>query len=314
MFDLAISGLLLGCLISMSAVGLTLLARIHGFFNVAHGILFTLGAYLSLRFLNLLPDWGTFPTFSFGPALILAMFLSMLATGAVALISYVLYYKPLLNRGLTPPFLTLSSLGLMFILRSVVYLSWGSRVRYYSWNVPTRIPLPFGLGLLSDDLFIIAFAIVLLIGVQIFLRRTGLGKRLRATTEAKTLASVSGIKFRNMVSLTWILAGVLSAAAGTLYGITVHVKPLMGWDFLLALFAAIVIGGVGSLRGAIAGAIIVGFVQEVGAGFLQNLFFSMGIRVQMYSYKLAIVFTVVILVLLTRPEGLRTVFWGRSDR
>ncbi|MFW6422349.1 MAG: branched-chain amino acid ABC transporter permease, partial [Candidatus Bipolaricaulota bacterium] len=248
------------------------------------------------------------------PALILAMFLSMLATGAVALISYVLYYKPLLNRGLTPPFLTLSSLGLMFILRSVVYLSWGSRVRYYSWNVPTRIPLPFGLGLLSDDLFIIAFAIVLLIGVQIFLRRTGLGKRLRATTEAKTLASVSGIKFRNMVSLTWILAGVLSAAAGTLYGITVHVKPLMGWDFLLALFAAIVIGGVGSLRGAIAGAIIVGFVQEVGAGFLQNLFFSMGIRVQMYSYKLAIVFTVVILVLLTRPEGLRTVFWGRSDR
>lgn len=209
-------------------------------------------------------------------------------------------------------FLTLSSLGLMFILRSVIYLGWGSKVRYYSWNVPYNITLPFGAKILSDEIFLILFATLVLIGVQIFLRRTAMGKALRAMADDEGLARSSGIDTDNMIMLTWAVAGALCAIGGTLYGVAVQLKPLMGWDFLLTFFVAVIVGGVGSIRGAVTGAFIIGFVQEVGTGLIQRLFTSIGIETQMYSYKLAIAFSVMILVLLIRPEGLRGLFWERG--
>ena len=309
MFDLIVSGLILGFLISTGAIGVTLVARILDFFNAAHGTLFALGAYLSLMFVRLLPDMGTFPTFSFGPSMIIALILSTVVTSAIAVISDRIYYKPLRNKGVASMFLTLSSLGLMFILRSSIYLGWGSKVRYYSWDVPYNLNLPFGGKILADELFIIVFATLVLASVQIFLRRTAMGKALRAMADNEDLARSSGVNTDKMVTLTWALAGGLCAIGGTLYGIAVQIKPLMGWDFLLTFFVAVIVGGVGSIRGAVTGAFIIGFVQEIGAGLLQNLMTSIGLDAQMYSYKLAIAFSVMILVLLVRPEGLRGLFW-----
>ncbi|MCK5552641.1 MAG: branched-chain amino acid ABC transporter permease, partial [Deltaproteobacteria bacterium] len=136
----------------------------------------------------------------------------------------------------------------------------------------------------------------LVVLLHLFLQRTKMGKAMRATADNMELARVSGIDTERVIIWTWGIGGALVAAGGILYGIDVQLHPYMGWNFLLPLFAATILGGIGNMYGALVGALVMGVAQQVSTAYL------------LPTYKPAVAFIVMILILLVRPQG---IFGGR---
>lgn len=304
MADLLVNGIILGSIITLGAIGVTLIADILNFFNFAHGDMFSFGAYLALSFLGLFPDWGTFPSLTFGPGMILAAILAMAVTAALALLFERILFNPLRQRGSSPLFLALSALGVAFILRSIIRLVWGPQVQYYSRALQEAIHFPLGITVKPDEFFIVGAALVLVLTVYLFLTKTKMGKAMRASSDNETLARITGIETSKVVTWTWIIAVSLTAAAGILYGIEVQLRPIMGWNILIPIFVAVIVGGVGDLWGAMVGGMIIGISQEMLTGVLQNVFDQVGLDVLMTAYKPAVAFVLMIIVLLIRPQGI----------
>ncbi len=303
MADLFVNGIILGSIITLGAIGVTLIADILNFFNFAHGDMLSFGAYLALFFVGAMPSWGNFPGLSFGPQMILGIVFSMVIMSGFALFFDKVLFKPLRERGSSELFLALSSLGVAFILRSIIRLVWGPQAQYYGGlQMANRYPL--GITIKPDEFFIVGTALFLVITVYLFLKRTKIGKAMRAASDNETLARVTGINTESVVNWTWIIAVSLTAAAGILYGIQVQIRPIMGWNILIPIFVAVVVAGVGDVWGAMVGAMIIGVAQEMLTGVLQNIFNAMDLDVLMTAYKPAIAFVLMVIVLLFRPQGI----------
>ncbi len=303
MADLFVNGLILGSIFTLGAIGVTLIADILNFFNFAHGDMLSFGAYLALFFVGILPSWGNFPWLSFGPSMIFGIVFAMVVTAAFALFFDKVLFKPLRERGASELFLALSSLGVAFILRSIIRLVWGPQAKYYGGLQMAR-QYPLGITVKPDEFFIVGITLFLVISVYLFLKRTKIGKAMRAASDNETLARVTGIDTERVVNWTWIIAVSLTAAAGVLYGIEVQLRPIMGWNILIPIFVAVVVAGVGDLWGAMVGAMIIGVAQEMLTGILQNLFNALDLDVLMTAYKPAIAFVLMVIVLLVRPQGI----------
>jgi neutral amino acid transport system permease protein len=130
------------------------------------------------------------------------------------------------------------------------------------------------------------------LGLHYLLRNTKIGKAMRAVADNLDLARVSGINVDQVVLWTWVIAGTLTALGGGMYGLITAVRPNMGWFLILPMFASVILGGIGNPYGAIAGAFVIGIVQELSTYFLPT------------EYKLAVALLVMIAVLLFRPQGL----------
>lgn len=299
-----LDGIVLGCIITLGAVGITLVADILNFFNFYHGALFTLGAYVTYMTVQLLPEWSTFPFLSFGMPMVIGMIVSMVVTSLVALVVDWSVFKTLRSRGATPLFLALTSLGVAFVLRSVVNLIWGPEVKYYSRSIQMSLQMPMGIRLRPDEIFIMALTLVLVMVAYLFLKYTRLGKAMRAMSDDSVLARASGISTDRVINWTWIIAASLAAMGGTLYGISVQLRPTMGWTFLIPLFVAVIVGGIGSFWGAFVGGMIIGIAEEVLTSVLQHLFFVLEWKISMSAYKPAIAFVLIVIVLLVKPEGI----------
>jgi len=290
-------GVVLGSVIALGAMGLTLLYGVLRFAHFAHGDLMTLGAYVVLLLnVEVLPALGI-PEFklgplSFGGRLLGSLVVSMGVTALVALLIDRLLYNPLRARRSSPVILAMASLGMAFILRSLIYIIWGPQFLFYSQALRPTWELPLEVRLKPDQVFILAMALLLVLLLYLFLQRTKLGKAMRATADNPQLAWVCGIDTARVTAWTWGLGAALAAAAGVLYGIDAQLRPDMGWSFLLPLFAAVILGGIGSPLGAMIGGIILGVVQQVSTVFL------------LPTYKPAVAFIVLILLLFARPRGL----------
>lgn len=297
MIELLVYGLVLGSIIALGAIGLTLLYGILRFAHFAHGDLMTLGAYVAL-FLNrdLLPTLGIPETklgpLSFGWRMLVSLVLAMGVTAVVALALDRLLYAQLRERRASPVILAMASLGVAFMLRSLIYIVWGPQFLFYSQELRPTWQLPWEVRLRPDQVFILAVVLLLVLLLYLFLQRTTLGKAMRATADNPQLAWVCGIDIGRVTRWTWLLGAALTAAAGILYGIDAQLRPDMGWSFLLPLFAAVILGGIGSPFGALLGGMILGIVQQVSTEYLAP------------TYKPAVAFLVLILLLLLRPRGL----------
>jgi branched-chain amino acid transport system permease protein len=297
MTELIVYGIVLGSIIALGAIGLTLLYGILRFAHFAHGDLMTLGAYVVLLLnTEMLPSLGI-PEFklgplSFGGRMLGALCLSMGVTAVVALCIDRLLYNPLRARKSSPVILAMASLGMAFIVRSLIYIVWGPQFLFYTQELRPAWELPLGVRLRPDQVFILAIVLLLVLLLYLFLQRTKLGKAMRATADNPQLALVCGIDTGRVTAWTWALGAALAAAAGVLYGIDAQLRPDMGWSFLLPLFAAVILGGIGSPLGALIGGLILGVVQQVSTAFL------------LPTYKPAVAFLVLILLLLVRPRGL----------
>jgi branched-chain amino acid transport system permease protein/neutral amino acid transport system permease protein len=297
MTELVVYGLVLGSIIALGAIGLTLLYGILRFAHFAHGDLMTLGAYVVLVLnLGLFP-WLGIPELRLGPLsfgwrMLGSLVISMGVTAAVALLIDHLLYQPLRQRNASPVILAMASLGMAFILRSLIYIIWGPQFLFYTRELRPAWQLPLQVRLRPDQLFILVLALVFVALLYLFLQRTKLGKAMRATADNPQLAWVCGIDTHRVTVWTWLLGAALAAVAGVLYGIDAQLRPDMGWSFLLPLFAAVILGGIGSPVGALVGGLILGVVQQVSTAFL------------IPTYKPAVAFLVLIILLFVRPRGL----------
>ena len=144
----------------------------------------------------------------------------------------------------------------------------------------------------------------LVTAVYFFLKKTRMGKAMRAMSDNRILAKASGIETTRVIKWTWVIAGILITVAGTLYGIQVQLRPVMGWHFLIPLFVAVIMGGIGSFWGAMIGGLIIGISEEMITGLLQNFVHILHLDADMSVYKPAVAFVLVVVILLLRPHGI----------
>ncbi|MCS6937212.1 MAG: branched-chain amino acid ABC transporter permease [Candidatus Bipolaricaulota bacterium] len=303
MLELTVYGIVYGSVIALGAIGLTLIYGILRFGNFAHGDLMAVGAYVALFFVAVaLPLLGIpetrFEPLSFGWRMVIAIPLAMAATALLAVVLDRAVYRPLRHRKSSPVMLSMAALGVAFLIRSLIYILWGpDPTRYVEGLLRIPIYLPFDIKVRPDQVVILVLTLLLVMMLYLFLQKTRLGKAMRATADNPDLARISGINTERIALLTWVIGGALAGAAGIFWAIDSQLTPEMGWGFLLPLFAAVILGGIGSPYGALAGGLIIGIVQQVSTAFINP------------AYKPAVAFALLILILLVRPQG---IFGGRS--
>lgn len=296
--ELVVNGLFLGIIIALGAIGLSLLYSILNFAHIAHGDFMTLGAYVALFLLGtLFPSIGLegtgFGPFTFGYPLFFALPLSILALATVAIGLDIGIYRRLRRRNVSKVVLAMTSLGVAIALRGLVQVIWGGETWQYPRLSKPFYMLPMEVRIPPDNLFIGALAVILVLALYLFLTRTKMGKAMRATSDNMELARVSGINTERVIWWTWAISAALAATAGVLLAVfQAQLLPIMGWRFLIPLFAAVILGGIGNPYGALVGALIIGVSSEVSTQWLNP------------AYKTAIAFTIMIVTLLVRPKGI----------
>jgi len=295
-FQVLADGLVIGSVISLGAIGLSLTMAIVRFSNFSHGELLAWGAYLALLVSSLMP-FGATPMgpFSFGWGLIVAMLAAAGLTAGMALLLDMILFRRLRKQGSIT--LVIASFGAALVLRNVLLFWQGGVPQYYSQNLQIAIallPRSFhgGLRFTADQLLVLALTLVLVGGVHLFLRYSVLGRSMRATAMNPALARVTGIDPERVLQATWMMGGALAAVAGVFAGITLQLRPTMGVDLLLPLFAAVILGGIGSVWGAVLGGLLVGLAE------------SASVTLAGAEYREAAAFAVLIVILMIQPNGL----------
>lgn len=277
--QLFVNGIAVGSIIALAAVGLTLTYGILRLSNFAHGDFMTLGAYL------------TFLANSTGLNIWLSMVLAAVATVVAMVLSEKIIWAPMRSRRATSTTLIIISIGLALFLRNGIILIWGGNNQSYNLPVESAIDI-LGIKVAFYQLVVVAVTILAILGLHYLLQNTKIGKAMRAVADDIDLARVSGINVDQVVLSTWVIAGALTAVGGGMYGLLTAVRPNMGWFLILPMFASIILGGIGNPYGAIAGALVIGVVQEVSTYWLRT------------EYKLAVALGIMVLVLLVRPQGI----------
>lgn len=295
MLGLTVSGVMLGGILALGSMGLTLIYGVLKFPNFAHGDLMTIGAFVALALVTVLPGQESIGPFSFGWGLLLSIILAVPVVAAVALIVDRILFQPLRRRGASLVLFAMASLAGMFFLRSVIYLIWGSDFHfYYPGRANPALYLPFGIRIQADLIFTFALALLMVLLVWLLLEKSRMGKAMRATANNPDLAQVRGINTERVIAWTWVIGGALAAAGGVMYGLASQLRPEMGYFLLLPMFAGTILGGIGSPIGALVGALIIGMTQQLSAAFLDP------------TYGPGVSFLLMILVLVIRPQGIFT--------
>jgi len=217
---------------------------------------------------------------------------AVIFTAILAWLINLLILRPFTDRGNSPIIMLVVTLGVSLILQNVILAIFSEQFQSYSMN--TGSPLSIGPFLFTPlQLGIIGLAIVTMLAVHILLRYTRLGKAMRAVSDSPELARISGINTRLIVNAVWLLAGGLGGLSGVVLAFNVaSFTPTVGFGFLFIVFAAVILGGIGSPYGAIAGALVVGIATEMSAAFISS------------EYKSAIALVILIIALLIRPQGI----------
>lgn len=276
--QIVIYGIVLGSIIALGAIGVSLIFGILRFAHFAHGDLMTLGAYFALAGVAGM----SMPMFA-------AFGMALAATALVAVgIDRALYSR---LQQVSPIILLISSVGVALMLRSLIQMIWGPDNEIYQSGI--SMPWTFaGLRIQPTQVMIVGGAAGLMLLLHLFLQHTRFGKAMRAMSDNPDLARLSGINTQRVVILTWIIAGVLAAAAGIFLGMDTRLHPIMGWKLLLPVFAAAIFGGIGKPYGAVAGALVIGLAQEMSTLILPA------------AYKPAVAFALMVIILVWRPTGI----------
>lgn len=324
--NLLISSLTLGATYALGAIGVTLVFSILRFAHFAHGELMILGAFFAFAITELFPGAG--PALGLPTAFVLLP-VAMALTGLAGMGIDRLFYQPLRRTNSKPIVFVMASLGVMLMLQGLIRLFYGTGT--HSLYVDDQKEI-FRLALdetvrrsrvtfTEPDILTLIAAVICVIALHLFLTRAKLGKGMRAMSEQPDLARISGVDTRRVVAATWIIGGALACAAGTLLTLDADLKPDRGFELILSIFAATIVGGVGSPYGAIAGGLLVAFAENLavytwhvplqglqkltdqwfGPGFYEAPSFFLLIPTE---YKTTVPFAILILVLVLRPTGL----------
>lgn len=313
------SGLIVGSIYALGAIGLTLIFGILRFAHFAHGDVMTLGAFITLILAGLLASMGLASPV---PLVLVVLLPAMALTAGAAIGLDKWFYKPLRDRGSRPIIIVIASVGVTLMLQGLIRLFAGTGTREMFFDQPKeifRIPLPGAtrqITVTEPQAVLILFTLAAVIGLHFFLTRSRLGKAMRAVSDNSDLARVTGIDIDHVARATWIIGGGLACAAGSLLAMDVVLKPDLAYNILLAIFAATIVGGIGQPYGAIAGGFLVGFSESFAIfnwSVLLRPFWPFGelpatMALVPTEYKLVVPFVILIIVLVYRPTG---IFKGR---
>jgi len=290
-----INGLTVGSVYALIALGYSMVYGILELINFAHGEIYMLGAYLGIIFLAFFTAIGL-TAYNLPLALILTFVLSIIFCSSYGFTIEKIAYKPLRNAPRLSPLI--SAIGVSIFLQNYVMLTQGATDKVF--------PALFGIAgfqfmsvrMTYLQLSIILSSIVLMIALRLFVRKTRMGKAMRAVAQDKTMASLVGINIDTIISLTFIIGSGLAAVAGLMvamyYGL---VNYSIGYIAGIKAFTAAVLGGIGSIRGAMFGGLLLGLVESLGGSYISS------------EYKDAYAFVILIIILLVKPGGL----FGKSD-
>jgi neutral amino acid transport system permease protein len=275
-----LNGLSLGAIYALGAVGLTLVYAILRLVNFAHGDFLTFGAYMAYL-VNV--TWGM--------PLILGIFFAMATTALLGIFLERVMWGPMRAKGAGVLQLILMSLGLALVIRYVIQYIWGTEIRSLDVNKTGTVNF-LGLQIGQTKLIVIVIGVVVLVAIGLMLRYALLGKRMRALADNLELAETAGIDTSRVILWTWIFAGGLAGLAGVMAAEVTDIRPELGFELLLPIFAAVVLGGIGDAFGALAAGLVLGVVIEWSTLLIDA------------RWKTFIGFVILILALLIRPQGI----------
>jgi neutral amino acid transport system permease protein len=275
-----LNGLSLGAIYALGAVGLTLVYGILKLVNFAHGDFLTFGAYMAYL-VNV--TWGM--------PLVVGVFWAMIATAVLGILFERLLWGPMRAKRAGFLQLILMSIGLAFLLRAIIQWFWSTEIRVLDVDTTSTVEL-LGLRIGQTQLIVVIVGVTVLVAVGLMLRLTLLGKRMRALSDDLELAETAGIDTRRVINYTWIFAGALAGLAGVLAGATENLRPELGFELLLPIFAAVILGGIGDAFGALAAGMVIGVMTEWSTLIIDA------------RWKTAIGFLVLVIVLIVRPQGI----------
>jgi len=288
-------GVALGTVYGLVALGYTMVYGILFMINFAHGEIFMIGAYVGWWVLAVLlqAQMG-----ALHPAWVLPLMLlhAMLFTGALGVGLERFAYRPLYLRGATRLGPLISAIGASIFLQNAVMLTQGARMKVYmtsllfprSWRIQIA-----GASISALVIVMVAVAGLMMWGLHLLVQRTTLGRSIRAVAEDREMAAIMGVSVRRVIALTFFMGSALGGAGGVLVGLYyTQIDFFMGYSAGLKAFTAAVLGGIGNIRGAMLGGLILGLVESLAVTFMNP------------AYKDVVAFVLLILVLVVRPTGL----------
>jgi len=283
--QLLVNGIIAGSVYAMFAVGLSMVYGVFKFINFSHGELITWGAYLTLMFFS--PP--------FGLPIWLAAIPALAITVVIGIVQDTLVYKPL--RLSNPIAVLIASIGLSYLMRNAIRLFWGSDLRTFD--------LPLAEGMSFQGVYITRIQVLMVISALAFftllyllLKKTILGKSLRAVSDHMELSAIMGINMKKVTRTVWMLSALFAGAGGILLALDTSLEPMMGTNNLVKAFAAVLMGGAGNIWGALLGGLFIGIAENMGMAFIPS------------EYKDFIAFGMIILLLLFKPRGLFSIAGG----
>jgi branched-chain amino acid transport system permease protein len=316
-----ISGTITGSVYALGAIGVTLIFAILRFAHFSHGDMMTVGGYIAFVLAGLLAATGFTAPIPLG---FIVLPVAMALTVLVALGVDRTVYAPLRQRGAKPVTLLIASIGVTMMMQGLVRLIFGSDTQSFFNDVPKeifRIPT-IGLGgtrpivVTEPQLLMFVVTAIAILAVHLFLSRSRLGKAMRAMADNADLARVSGINTQVVVRWTWIIGGTLACLAGVMLSLDVNLRPDLAYNIILPIFAAAIVGGLGTAYGAIAGGFLIGFSETLAVfnwtavlrplnGLLPaGWTLPADLSLVPTEYKITVAFVILVITLLWRPTGI----------
>ncbi len=320
-----ISGMVLGSIYALGAIGITLIFGILRFAHFAHGDMMTMGAFITFLLASAATALGFTAPLPMG---FMVLPIAMFIAAFMALGIDKSFYAPLRARGAKPVTLLIASIGVTLMIQGLIRLFFGVKSRTFFASEPKeiyRIDMSFlgatrPITITEPQILMIIVTIIAVVALHFFLTKSKFGKAMRAMADNADLAQVSGINTKLVIRVTWVIAGSLAAMAGTMLALDVTLKPNLAFNIILPIFAAAIVGGLGHAWGAIAGGFLVGFAETMAVfnwavllrPFREGLpsWIPNDLSIVPTEYKLTVAFVILVIVLLVRPTG---IFKGASS-
>jgi branched-chain amino acid transport system permease protein len=281
-----VNGLSLGSIYALIALGYTMVYGVLRLINFAHGDVYMVGAYVGYFLSRKLQ--GREPSIL---SAVLVMIGSMLACALLGVLIERLAYRPVRREARLT--LLITAIGVSLFIENVAQLLFGADPKFFPSLAPSADFIVAGVRLTSEQLTVIAVSFLLMILLRFFILKTRTGKAMRAVSFSLDASKLMGISTDKIIAITFALGSALAAAAGVLIGMQIpKIDPLMGILYGLKAFVAAVLGGIGSIPGAVLGGLLIGVSEVMVVGYLSS------------TYRDAIAFGILILVLILRPQGL----------
>ncbi len=288
--QLLVNGLIAGSIYALVACGFSLIYATNRFMHFAHGTSVAVGAYLLLALFKL-----------FGLPFYLACILTIILSGFLGVALYQLVYVPLQKKKASNIILLIASIGILILFENILQIIFGPDTETIGYIKIAQGISVLGAFITPLQIVIIVVSLVLLVALYLFMKKTKLGRHMRAVADNKELASVVGINHKRIAYYSFFIGSALAGIAGILIGLEQNVEPVMGTMLIVKGFTGAVIGGVTSVPASIVGSYLLGLVDNFGVWYLPS------------GYKDAIAFGLLFIFLLFKPTGIFGINKGIKD-